>query len=154
MAWREARAEESDRPGFKILGNEALKKIAEKRPRTVDDLRHVPGVLPRLRRHADELVAAVRRANELAEADLPIIPRSPRPVVSAEVMTRGARLKEWRIGRAAELEVEVSVVLPQRLIDRLAAAGPRDTAGLEEVEGLRQWRIDTFGPEILAAIAV
>jgi len=150
--WREARAEETDRPGFKILGNEALRKIAEKRPRTVEDLRHVPGVLPRLRRHANELVAAVRRANELPEADLPVIPRTPRPVVSTETVSRIAHLKQWRVEKAAELEVEVSVVLPQRLIDRLAAAAPRNTAGLHEIEGLRRWRIDTFGPEILAAI--
>jgi ribonuclease D len=69
-------------------------------------------------------------------------------------MSRVGHLKEWRKTRAAELEVDVSVVLPQRLIDRLAAAGPRDTAGLAEIEGLRQWRIDTFGQEILAAVTV
>ncbi len=150
--WREDRAEEMDRPAFKILGNEAMRKLAEKRPRTTQELRHVPGVLPRLRRHADELVAAVRRANALPESELPVIPRSPRPVVPPEVVERGARLKEWRTERAAELEVDVSVVLPQRLIDRLAAAGPRDAAGLAEVEGLRRWRIDAFGAEMLRAM--
>jgi ribonuclease D len=151
--WREDRAEETDRPAFKILGNEAMRRLAEKRPKTTQDLRHVPGVLPRLRRHADELVAAVRRANALPEDELPVIPRSPRPVVPPEVVSRGARLKEWRRERAAELEVDVSVVLPQRLIDRLATAGPRDAAGLAEVEGLRRWRIDAFGDDMLRAMA-
>jgi ribonuclease D len=153
VAWREARAEETDRPAFKILGNEMLCKLAEKRPRTVSGLRDVPGVFPRLRRHADDIVAAVRRAEEVPEKDLPIIPRSPRPVVSPEVMGRVARMKEWRKTRAVELGVDVSVVLPQRLIDRLAAAGPRDRAGLLQIEGLRRWRIDTFGEALLATIA-
>jgi hypothetical protein len=49
--------------------------------------------------------------------------------------------------------VEVSVVLPQRLIDRLAAAAPRDPSGLAAVEGLRRWRVDAFGDELLAAVA-
>ncbi len=152
-AWRESRAEQTDRPAFKILGNETLRRVAERRPRTLPELRHVPGVLPRLRGQADEILAALRRAAELPEPELPAIPRSPRPVVSTEVVQRTARLRDWRTRRAAELKVEVSVVLPQRLIDRLAAAGPRDPAGLAAVEGLRRWRIDAFGDELLATVA-
>ncbi len=153
VIWREGRAEETDRPAFKILGNESLMKLAEKRPGTTSELRQVPGVLPRLRPHADDLLAAIRRGGELPEEDLPVIPRAPRPVIPPEVVTRAGNMKEWRKKRAAELEIDVSVVLPQRLIDRLAAAGPRDRAGLEEIEGLRRWRIDAFGEELLATIA-
>jgi ribonuclease D len=153
VIWREGRAEETDRPAFKILGNESLMKLSEKRPRTASELRQVPGVLPRLRPHADDLLAAIRRGDELPEEDLPVIPRTPRQVIPPEVVTRVGNMKEWRKTRAAELEIDVSVVLPQRLIDRLAAAGPRDRAGLEEIEGLRQWRIDAFGGELLATIA-
>jgi ribonuclease D len=152
-AWREGRAEETDRPAFKILGNEMLRKVAERRPRTLPELRHVPGVLPRLRGQADEILGALRRAAALPDSELPVIPRSPRPVVSTEVLQRTARLREWRTRRAAELKVEVSVVLPQRLIDRLAAAAPRDPSGLAAVEGLRRWRVDAFGDELLAAVA-
>jgi ribonuclease D len=130
-----------------------LRKVAERRPRTLPELRHVPGVLPRLRGQADEILGALRRAAELPESELPAVPRSPRPVVSTEVLQRTARLKEWRTRRAAELKVEVSVVLPQRLIDRLAAAAPQDPPGLAAVEGLRRWRIDAFGDELIAAVA-
>jgi ribonuclease D len=152
-AWREGRAEQSDRPAFKILGNELLRKLAERRPRTLAELRHVPGVLPRLRGQADEILAALRRAAELPDSELPVIPRTPRPVVSSAQLLRVARLKEWRNERAAELKVEGSVVLPQRLIDQLAEAGPRDIAALGRVEGLRRWRVEAFGDEMLAALA-
>jgi ribonuclease D len=74
-------------------------------------------------------------------------------VTLPEVSERVGRLKEWRRGRAAELKVEISVVLPQRLIDRLAEKAPRSRAELGEIEGLRQWRIETFGEEILATLA-
>jgi len=42
--------------------------------------------------------------------------------------------------------------VPQRLIERLAAAAPCDEAGLATVEGLRRWRVAAFGSEILAAL--
>ena len=151
--WREGRAEKTDRPAFKILGNEALRKLAERRPRTLAELRHAPGVLPRLRGQADEILAGLRRAAELPDTELPVIPRTPRPVVSSAQARRAAHLKEWRNGRAAELKVEVSVVLPQRLIDRLAEAAPRDAAALDAIEGLRRWRVEAFGDEMLAAVA-
>lgn len=151
-AWREGRAEETDRPAFKILGNEILRKMAEQLPKTMGDLRHVGGVLPRLRPHAQELLEAVGRAAQLPDSELPVLTRTPRPVLSNEVLQRVARLKEWRVGRAKALEVDVSVVLPQRLIDRVAAAGPRDLAELAGVEGLRRWRVEAFGDEILAGV--
>jgi ribonuclease D len=152
-AWRERRAEEKDTPAFKILGNESLMRLAELRPKDAQGLRAVTGVLPRLQRQAGDLLAAVRRAEELPEAELPRVVRSPRPVVPDAVLLRVERLKAWRARKAAELMVEASVVLPQRLIDRLAETGPADGAALAAVEGLRRWRADAFGADLLAAVS-
>jgi ribonuclease D len=113
----------------------------------------VPGVLPRLARHAPDILAAVRRGEEVPEAELPRVARSTRPVVPDAVLRRVERLKALRSRRAAELGVDVSVVLPQRLVDRLAEAAPRDASGLAAVEGLRRWRARAFGDEILAAVS-
>jgi ribonuclease D len=74
-------------------------------------------------------------------------------VVPEPVQRRVERLRAWRTRKAAELQVDVSVVLPQRLIDRLAQAGPRDARELSEVEGLRRWRREAFGAELLAAVS-
>lgn len=152
-AWRERRAEEKDTPAFRILGNESLLRLAELRPKNAAALRGVSGVLPRLERQAGELLAAVRRAEELEESELPHPVRLPRPVVPDAVVHRVARLRAWRSRKAAELQVDVSVVLPQRLIDRLAETCPRDAAALAAVEGLRRWRSEAFGAELLAAVS-
>ncbi len=152
-AWRERRAEEKDTPPFKILGNEALIRLAELRPRDAAGLGAVPGVLPRLQRQAGELLGAVRRAEDLKESELPQLTRSPRPVVEDAVRQRVERLKAFRARKGAELQLDISIVLPQRLIDRLAEARPRDTAGLGQVEGLRRWRVEAFGAELLAAVS-
>ena len=95
-AWRERRAEETDTPPFRILGNETLMKLAELLPASEAELRGVPGILPRLSRQAEALLDAVRRARELPEAELPALPRVPRPVVSDVAQRRIERLKAWR----------------------------------------------------------
>ncbi len=150
LAWREARAEATDVPAFKILGNEALLALAEKGPRNPGELAQVRGVLPRLRDHAGALLDAVARARALPEQDLPSFPPAPRPpVVPEAVRLRIEALKAWRVRTAQSLALDVSVVLPQRLIDRLAESAPRGFADLERIEGLRLWRARAFGQEIL-----
>jgi len=150
LAWREARAEATDVPAFKILGNEALLALAEKGPRNPAELAQVRGVLPRLRDHAGALLDAVARARALPEQELPSFPPAPRPpVVPEAVRLRIEALKAWRARTAQSLALDVSVVLPQRLIDRLAEAAPRGFADLEGIEGLRRWRTRAFGQEIL-----
>jgi ribonuclease D len=151
-AWREGRAAAADVPAFKVLGNEVLLTLAEKGPRTREELAAVRGVLPRLEREAEALLAALRRARELPETDLPTFPRVPRPVVPEEVRRRVEVLKAWRTEKSAALRLDVAVVLPQRLIDRLAEAAPRDVAGLQAIPGLRRWRVEEFGPALLAAL--
>jgi ribonuclease D len=152
-AWRERRAEATDTPAFKILGNESLLKLAELVPASEPELARVPGVLPRLGRQKGEILAAVERARSLAEAELPRVPRSERPTVPDVVLRRMERLKAWRKLKGAELGLDASVVLPQRLIDRLALAAPLDASALGRVEGLRRWRASAFGAELLAAVS-
>jgi len=152
VAWREARAEATDTPPFKVLSNESLLALAEKMPKALGDLRGIPGVLPRLTVHAPDLLGAIGRAAALPESSLPFVSRVPRPVVPDAVLRRIDRLKAWRVRQAAALQLDVSVVLPQRLIDRLAEAAPRDAFGLAAVEGLRRWRAEAFGPELLASL--
>jgi ribonuclease D len=61
-------------------------------------------------------------------------------------------LRAWRTQEAARLAIDVSVVLPQRLLDRVAECAPTTLGDLALVGGLRQWRVDTFGPAMLEAM--
>ncbi len=148
-AWRERRAEETDVPPFRVLGNDGLLRLAE----LPADAKVLPGGLPqRLQRHEGEILAAVGRAHALPDAGLPEVPRPVRPVLPDDVLRRVERLKVWRAAKAAELELDVSVVLPQRLVDKLAEAAPRDLEALGAIETLRRWRIETFGRDLIAAL--
>jgi ribonuclease D len=153
VAWREGRAEATDTPAFKILGNEALMALAEKLPGKAEELGAVRGIPSRLRERPGELIEVLRRARELPDRDLPSFAPAPRPPAVADVVRQRAEaLKAWRTRAAKELALDVSVVLPQRLIDRLAESAPRRIEDLSRVDGLRRWRIRALGREILGAL--
>jgi ribonuclease D len=97
-------------------------------------------------------MAAVERAAALPEDRLPRLPRDRPPAVSPAVSRRVQALRAWRADAAKRLALDVSVVLPQRLLDKVAEAAPSDLAGLERVEGLRRWRVEALGGEILHAL--
>jgi ribonuclease D len=152
--WREDLAEKTDVPAFKLLASEALIELAERSPRTPAELAAVRGLSPRARAGGAELLRAIERGLALPEADLPRLSAvPPRPVVSEEVRRRIELLRAWRTREAARLAVDISVVLPQRLLERLAQAAPRELAALGEIEGLRRWRIDAFGADLVSALA-
>jgi ribonuclease D len=161
-AWRESMAEKTDVPAFRILGNEPLLAMAEGLPRDAAHLEKLRGQSAGLRpvplrvlqRHAAPLLEAVQRALALGEVDLPRFPPAPtRPPVDEPTRKRVAALKAWRAKTAAALAVDVSVVLPQRLLDKVAEAVPRERGQLERIEGLRQWRVAEFGDELIAMLA-
>lgn len=148
-AWREDLAEATDVPAFRIVSPQSLLALAQRPPRDLDAVRRTPG-LPRLaRQHAAEIVAAAARAQALPEDQLPHPPRVRPPVVPPAVKRRVDALRAWRTQAAARHALDVSLVLPQRLLDKVAEAAPRDAASLEQVEGLRRWRVQELGGEIL-----
>jgi ribonuclease D len=60
---REERASATDRPPFKVLGEQTLIEIARRRPRRAEDLAQVPGLSPVLRKRVGDLVLeAIRQA--------------------------------------------------------------------------------------------
>jgi ribonuclease D len=151
--WRESLAETTDVPAFKLLSSEALIAMAERAPRSAAELAQVRGLSPRVRSRGEELLSAIGRALDLPEAELPRLGAAPpRPVLSEAVRKRIESLRAWRTKAAAGLAVDVSVVLPQRLLERLAHAAPREVDALREIEGLRRWRVEAFGGELVAAL--
>lgn len=161
-AWRESVAERTDVPAFRILGNEALLVTAQAVPRDAHQLERLRAQSPvlrlmpvrALRQHAPAVLEAVARAQALPEAELPRLPPAPpRPQVEEATKRRMDALKAWRAKKAAALGVDVSVVLPQRLLEKVAEAAPRQNEHLERIEGLRRWRVAEFGTEMIAHAA-
>jgi ribonuclease D len=150
---REAWARAEHRPPFKVLPPEALVALAERQSAEPAVLVGVPGLSPRLvERYGEGLLAAAARglAERLPEPPRP--PRPPRPVVTTVSRQRAEALRKWRTEAAETSGLDPGVLLPQRLIDALALDPPTALDGLRSVPGLRHWRVDAFGPAILAAL--
>jgi ribonuclease D len=152
-ALREQLARAADRPPFKVVAEDTLLRVAQALPRDLTELGALAGVTPRvLGRWGAAMLAAVERALALDDADLPVIPRRPRSIIPGAMSRRIERLRVWRAGAIERLGLEPGLMLPNRLITAIAAAAPRTLNELERVEGLRRWRVETFGVEILAAL--
>ena len=151
--WREDRAAAADRPPFKIVGPDLLFAMAERVPASVADVERVLSSYPRQAGQAEIVFAAITRALELPEAELPAREPGERQVLSAAARRRIEALRIWRGEQATRSRLDPSIVMSQRLIDRLAIAGPKTVAELAAIEGVRQWRVSEGGPALLAACA-
>lgn len=147
---REAMALRLDRPPFMIVGNESLVVLAAKRPKTAEEILAVPGCSQSVvRRAGAAILEAVARGEHVAADELPVRRPTPRPAISAAVRRRADVLRVWRAKAAKEIGLEPGVLFPQRIIDRLAADPPQSLESLEQVDGVRRWRVKLFGDELL-----
>jgi ribonuclease D len=153
--WREDEAKRLDRAVFRVMSNEALLAIAKALPRTVSDLARITDLPASLaRRHEADLLAAVVRALEVPEGELPTIPRAPRGArPDATFDVRLERLKDARNRVAKELGLDPGVVSGKGTLAMVARLRPKDRAGLATVDGLRRWQIEVLGDAMLAAMS-
>jgi ribonuclease D len=151
--WREERAAAADRPPFKVVAAEVLVALAADPPETVAEVAQALSRHARLRGEVDVVFDAIERGLALPDGELPTKPRGERPVSSKMGERRGDALRSWRDQEAERSGLDPAVVMSQKLIERLAAAGPRTLDELAEVEGVRRWRVQAWGPALLDACA-
>lgn len=152
-AQREAWARAEHRPPFKVLSPETLLAVATVLPADRAALAGIPGLSARLvERYAEGLLQAVRRGLAEPEPEPARSARPERPAVTPAVRERQLALRGWRAQAAERTGLDPGVLLPQRLIDALALAPPAHLSALAAVPGVRRWRADAFGREILGAL--
>ena len=149
---REEVARRLDRPRFKVVSDATLVRIAQAMPQDREGLERIPGMPRPLLHHARTWLETIRRAMEGPPAEPTHRPDTPRPRTSPIVGARLGRLRAWRNDAAARFGLEPGLFLPQRLLVPVAIEGPRDLDELAAIEGIRRWRIQAFGAEMLSAM--
>jgi ribonuclease D len=152
LNFREAKAQESDLPPFKVLGNESLLELATKKPLRLEEL-ETGKVLSRkqIDRYGTRLVREIHRAMAIPDEALPVYPRETKPDLPSAARKRVKALKTWRELRAKSLGMEPGILINNALILDLAFKNPQSIKEIEEIPGFKKWRKDHFGREILAA---
>lgn len=148
-AWRDGEAREQDRALFRILPDRLLLSVAQRRPRSPDDL---PGGRRTLR-YAEPLLAAVERALALPEQELPERPRRPRrPRPDPDFKRLVDELRSVRTRTAEALELDPGFLMPRRQLETVARHFPESRTALGSVPGVREWQIEALGDKLLAAL--
>lgn len=73
------------------------------------------------------------------------------PLTPIEEM-RFELLKDWRKGKASELDVPAFVIFSDKTIRHLAKADPKSTAELENIYGFGEVKIERFGSDVLRVL--
>jgi ribonuclease D len=149
---REQLALAADRPPFKILSEATLVALAKTMPHDTETLAGIVGCTPRvIARWGGTILEAIARGRNAPPA-APAASRPRGPSLSNAARRRIDALRRWRADAAPRLGLDPGVLLPNRLIRVIAEAEPRDLAALARVDGVRCWRVEILGPELIQAV--
>ena len=156
IEWRDQVARERDRAPFRVAGNDTLLEAARRNPISMDDVANLPGINPRVARSEGErLLELLKNANQVPESEVEGYPRFQGPGrerPGPEEEERLNRLKEVRNRRARDLEIDRGTLLPNHVLEALAQSPPGDLAELKAVDGVRDWRAEALGADLLEVL--
>ncbi|HEY2806440.1 MAG TPA: ribonuclease D [Gemmatimonadales bacterium] len=151
--WRDEVAAELDRATFRVMPNEALLLMAGTPPASLDAMKALPGVSPRLvEQRGDALLGALAKGLEVPEKELPRFPRGERRVQDAAFDARVDKLKSTRNKAAERLKLDPGVLCPKGALEAVARAKPKTMAEMRAVPDMRKWQAEELGKEFLAAL--
>jgi ribonuclease D len=146
---RDREARRQDRPAFKVMGDKTLLQIAERAPRTLDEMRGIDGWTGgQQQRYGPALLDAVARGRKEP------IPAPPhRTQIDPDVSARYEALRAWRKQVAAQRGVEPDVIVSNAVLMEIAQRRPRTIEQLPALPWFGEWRRKTYGPALLQVIA-
>ena len=153
LCWRKEEARRRDVPPFKVIPDSAALSIAQVKALEPDRLARAAGLSGRQVNLAPALARCVAEALELPADRLPAYPKKPRFRTDAKTAARTLILKDFRDRLAAELDIDSSLVLTNAQIRDISARPRRCVEDLEGVPNLRRWQKETFGKELVEALA-
>jgi superfamily II DNA helicase RecQ len=135
------------------MNDSVLVDLVRRPPASHQELFERRGISRRLARTwSRHICRAIEEAQNQEPQVRPTSPRAASKPVTREARELLERLKKWRQAKAKELELPVGVAFPGNILETIAATPPRDLEELAEVQGMRRWRMQEFGQEILQVI--
>jgi ribonuclease D len=150
--WREAVAQQRDVATFRVVSNDVLIALARALQADARQVGRVPGVPTSIAdRHGVDMAAAVQRALELPESELPRRVRGARrPPPDPEFDELVERLRQARDVLSQELGIDRGFLMPRQQLEDIARQRPRTGAELMLVPDMRRWQVESLGERLLA----
>jgi ribonuclease D len=142
---REGLAEQSNRPPFKVFGNQVILEIAKKMPNNISQLESIVGLSPRLiQKYGEKIIKAIsigasNVTNNKKEKNRP----------DSRYLMKYDALKQWRKQKAIELDVESDIVLPKDHLEQIAHLKKSEISEIQKIMENIPYRFERFGKEIL-----
>lgn len=150
LALRDQHAKKLNRPPFKVLSAETLVEIADKRPRTLQELSTIKGMSPsQISCFSGDVLGIIAKVSELPLEQLLKFPRPQRIDQTEGSKERLKLLKTWRDEFSQSLALDPGVLAPNWLLESLADANPKATEELEPISGMRNWQKQLYGKAVI-----
>ena len=149
-AWRDDEARAANVPLKRIARDDALVAVAAMLPETFDDLQRVRGIETVAHRYRKPMLAPVRRALELPEAELPTRRATPPPPPRTLTSFVDALLDALCAERHINSKLVAASADVQEVVEW--ARGTRALSPDAAPRLLRSWRREFAGEAILAAL--
>lgn len=146
--YRESLAEKLNRPPFKVFGNQVILKLIEEEPGTLDDLKNIRGLSPKIiNKNGKDILNIIK----LAKTKKPVYKKfKPKP--SPTFLLYYDNLKKWRKKTGDRLNVESDIILPKDIIEMISQTQPKTLDDLAKVMREVPYRFSQFGEEILEVL--
>jgi ribonuclease D len=150
--YRDRRAQEMDRPPFKVFNDDVLVQLGAQRPKTLAELERIRGIPRHLASgRRQQLLEIIAQAESQPAPKRPTLDRVHRPSQAAE--RRYEILRAWRKQRSLERGVEPDVILSNATLQQLARLNPTSLARMQAAAILNDWEQATYGDELVALLS-
>jgi ribonuclease D len=150
LSFREREAQQSDRPPFKIISNEALLDLAKSTPTNPEDLEGLKILSPKqTNRFGLTVLSIIQETLQVSQEKLLTFPRKDRNAVGPKEGRKLKALKEWREKQAKALGLEPGILMSTSLLTTMALKNPQTLEEMTGIPGMKRWQHETFGSELL-----
>ena len=155
LRFRVLAAKKKDRPLFKILSTNSLKQISTEKPSDIEALKKMKVLSNKqISMYGKTIINLINQAMAEPEQRVSMYSNpspSPSPF-SAPDPKLIKTLKKWRDDRAGEMQIAPGLFCNNALLNSIAIQHPKSIDSLAQIKDIKQWRLKTFGEEILLQI--
>jgi len=151
---RLCQAEKKDLPPFKIMSNQSIMTMVQRRPASVEAILKYRALSPKQAGMYGQLcVKAIETAIALPHRELPAYPRTRMPRKTSQVLGRIDALKKMREAASRALGMEPGFLINNNMIAAVATDKPSSQEDLLQIPGMRNWQVEALGDRIMDTLS-